>query len=95
MDSVSGSGNHAAERRSRRPRGSRWPGATAEQVVDQLAGAPGDLGSSILFDRVAGRSLEWAVRNGALCRLGARHGVSTPVSDMLVPLLAAASDDPH
>lgn len=70
-------------------------GSTAEQVVDELAGAPGDLGSSILFDRVAGRPLEWDVRNGVLCRLGARHEVPTPVSDVLVPLLAAASDDPH
>jgi 2-dehydropantoate 2-reductase len=70
-------------------------GPTAEQVVDELAGAPGDLGSSILFDRVAGRPLEWDVRNGVLCRLGARHGVPTPVSDVLAPLLAAASDDPQ
>jgi 2-dehydropantoate 2-reductase len=50
-----------------------------------------DLGTSILFDREAGRELEWDARNGVVARLGARHGVPTPVSDVIVPLLAAAS----
>ena len=51
-----------------------------------------DIGSSILFDRLAGRELEWDARNGVVRRLGRRHGIPTPVSDVLVPLLAAASD---
>jgi 2-dehydropantoate 2-reductase len=53
---------------------------------------PPDLGTSILFDRQAGRTLEWDARNGVVQRLGRRHGIATPVSDVVVPLLAAASD---
>jgi 2-dehydropantoate 2-reductase len=75
--------------------GARLDPAFAEQMVDRLAAMPPDMGSSILFDRAADRTLEWDARNGVLCRLGARHGVPTPISDVLVPLLAAASDDPN
>lgn len=67
----------------------------AGRVVDDLAAKPVDLGSSILYDRAAGRPLEWEARNGVVRRVGARHGVPTPISDVLVPLLAAASDDPN
>jgi 2-dehydropantoate 2-reductase len=52
---------------------------------------PPDLGSSILFDREAGRRLEWEARNEVVRRLGARHRIRTPVSDVIVPLPAAAS----
>lgn len=38
-----------------------------------------------------GRPLEWDARNGVVQRLGAKHGIPTPVSDVVVPLLAAAS----
>lgn len=34
------------------------------------------------------------VRNGIVARLGRARGVQTPISDVLVPLLAAASDGP-
>ena len=39
----------------------------------------------------AARPLEWDARNGVVARLGAEHGLATPVSDVIVPLLAAAS----
>ncbi|MBO0851731.1 MAG: oxidoreductase [Pseudonocardia sp.] len=69
--------------------------ADADAITDRFVAMPPDLGSSILFDRVAGRALEWDARNGVVQRFGARHGVPTPISDVLVPLLAAASDDPN
>jgi 2-dehydropantoate 2-reductase len=50
--------------------------------------------TSILADREHGRPLEWDVRNGVVRRLGRAHGIATPVSDVLVPLLAATSDGP-
>ena len=50
--------------------------------------------TSILTDREQGRPLEWDVRNGVVARKGALHGVDTPISDMVVPLLAAAGDGP-
>jgi 2-dehydropantoate 2-reductase len=53
---------------------------------------PDDAGSSILTDRRAGRALEWEARNGAIGRLGRRHGGPTPVSDTIAALLHAVSD---
>jgi 2-dehydropantoate 2-reductase len=63
------------------------------EILDRFRSFPPDLGTSILADRVAGRPLEWDIRNGVVQRLGRRHGVATPVSDVIVPLLAAASGD--
>jgi 2-dehydropantoate 2-reductase len=71
--------------------GADLPDTVADELVDEFAGYPEDLGSSILFDYEAGRELEWDARNGVVARLGARHGIATPVSDVIVPLLAAAS----
>jgi 2-dehydropantoate 2-reductase len=50
---------------------------------------PPDLGTSMLFDRLAGRPLEWEARNGVISRLGARHGIPTPASDGIVRALQA------
>lgn len=64
------------------------------EIVAVFRGAPTDLGTSILADRVAGRPLEWDIRNGVVQRRGRRHGIPTPISDLVVPLLAAAGDGP-
>ena len=77
-----------------RAEGAALPEGEAEAVVARLAGMPGDLGTSIMFDRLAGRPMEWDARNGVVRRLGARHGIPTPVSDVLVPLLEALDDAP-
>jgi 2-dehydropantoate 2-reductase len=74
-----------------RAEGADLPDSAADELVDEFAAYPEDLGSSILFDYEAGRVLEWDARNGVVARLGARHGIATPVSDVIVPLLAAAS----
>lgn len=63
------------------------------QLLDAFRSNPVDLGTSILADRDAGRPLEWAVRNGVIQRFGRAHGIPTPISDVVVPLLAAASDE--
>ncbi|MEZ3500424.1 oxidoreductase [Pantoea sp. KPR_PJ] len=65
-----------------------------QAILDNFHQAPADLGTSILADRQANRPLEWACRNGVIQRYGRRHGMATPVSDVLVPLLAAASEGP-
>jgi ketopantoate reductase len=67
--------------------------SVADAIVADFAAMPADLGSSILFDREAGRRLEWEARNGAVRRIGARHRIPTPISDVIVPLLAAASGE--
>lgn len=65
-----------------------------QEILDKFQAAPADMGTSILTDREAGRPLEWDIRNGVISRRGRIHGVPTPISDVLVPLLAAASDGP-
>jgi 2-dehydropantoate 2-reductase len=66
----------------------------AQDIIDGFQSSPADLGTSILADRQAGRSLEWDSRNGVVQRYGRSRGISTPISDLIVPLLAAASDGP-
>jgi 2-dehydropantoate 2-reductase len=65
-----------------------------QEIIDGFHTAPADLGTSILADRQAGRPLEWDSRNGIVQRSGRFHGIPTPISDLLVPLLSAASDGP-
>jgi 2-dehydropantoate 2-reductase len=74
-----------------RAEGADLADAVADELAQEFAAMPADLGSSILFDYEAGLALEWDARNGVVARLGARHGIPTPVSDVIVPLLAAAS----
>ncbi|CAI8839420.1 oxidoreductase [Kosakonia quasisacchari] len=66
----------------------------AQDIVDGFHRAPADLGTSILADRQANRPLEWDIRNGVVQRYGRTHGIPTPISDVVVPLLAAGSEGP-
>jgi len=65
-----------------------------QEILGKFQLAPADMSTSILTDREAGRPMEWDIRNGIIARRGRAHGVPTPISDILVPLLAAASDGP-
>jgi 2-dehydropantoate 2-reductase len=65
-----------------------------DEIVDMLAQAPPDITTSMLTDRQADRALEWDIRNAVILRKAAAHGLATPISEVLVPLLAAASDGP-
>lgn len=65
-----------------------------QEVLDKFQASPADMGTSILTDREADRPLEWDIRNGVISRRGRAHGIPTPISDVLVSLLAAASDGP-
>jgi 2-dehydropantoate 2-reductase len=67
---------------------------TPHQILRRFQAYPPDMRSSILTDRENGRPLEWEARNGVVRRLGRTHGIPTPISDLLVPLLAVASDGP-
>jgi 2-dehydropantoate 2-reductase len=72
-----------------RAEGAQLGPETVEEVIGEIATFPPDLGTSMLFDRLAGRPLEWEARNGVISRLGSRHGIPTPVSDDVVRRLAA------
>ena len=76
-----------------RAEGARLGPDAVDEVVGQIAALPPDLGTSMLFDRLAGRRLEWEARNGVIARLGARHAIPTPVSERVAAQLAAL--DPH
>ena len=69
-----------------------------DEVVDELVGmfrrAPEDISTSMLADRENHRRLEWDIRNGVIIRKARAHELPTPISDILVPLLAATSDGP-
>jgi 2-dehydropantoate 2-reductase len=65
-----------------------------DEIVGMLAQAPTDITTSMLTDREANRPLEWDIRNGVILRKAAAHGLAAPISEVLVPLLAAASDGP-
>ena len=72
--------------------GAEPPPGAVDELLAYYGELPVDLGTSMLFDAEAGRALEWEARNGVVRRLAARHGIATPVSDVVVPLLAAASE---
>jgi 2-dehydropantoate 2-reductase len=77
-----------------RAEGANLGDGVVDEIVDLLAHAPPDVTTSMLTDREANRPLEWDIRNGVIPRKAATHGIATPISDVVVPLLAAASDGP-
>jgi 2-dehydropantoate 2-reductase len=64
----------------------------AEQVIGRLHGVPADAGSSMYFDRMAGRPLEIDALTGAVVAAGERHGVATPLNGMMLTLARAARE---
>jgi 2-dehydropantoate 2-reductase len=77
-----------------RAEGAKLGDEAVGELVDMFCQAPTDMGTSMLADREAGRPLEWDIRNGVIIRKARAHGIATPISDVLVPLFAAASDGP-
>ncbi|QUR67193.1 oxidoreductase [Mycobacterium spongiae] len=77
-----------------RAEGARLGDDAVEEMVDLFQEAPEDMGTSILADRENHQRLEWDLRNGVIVRKARIHGLATPISDVIVPLLAAASDGP-
>ena len=56
---------------------------------------PGDLGTSMLFDAEAGGSSSGRRATASCAAWGRVTGIPTPVGDVVVPLLAAASEPDH
>ena len=61
-------------------------------VQGQLEVSP-EMGSSMLYDRLAGRPLEHDAITGAVVRFGERAGIATPLNRALLALLRATSGD--
>ena len=64
----------------------------AERMLATLLTYPQDAGTSMYFDRLAGRPFEADALTGAIVDAGARHGVATPFNSLLLTLLRATSD---
>ncbi len=74
-----------------RAEGAKLDDALIDRQMEAFMRQGPDEGNSMYADRMAGRELEWDARNAVIVRKGAFHGISTPVSAALVPLLAALS----
>jgi 2-dehydropantoate 2-reductase len=72
--------------------GARLAADEAEQVMGRLLGVPDDAGSSMYFDRMAGRPLEIDAITGAVVEAGERHGLATPLNRMVLTLARAARE---
>lgn len=73
----------------------RAEGAVLDDVLEEeiIAGYRKDLPqgiNSIHADRLAGRQTEIGVRNGAVVRIGERHGIDAPMNRLIVTLINAA-----
>lgn len=74
-----------------RAEGAVIPDQVIEAVVEKARNAPAAGGiNSMEADRLAGRPMEIEARNGAIVRLGRRHGIPTPMNALFVTLLQAA-----
>jgi 2-dehydropantoate 2-reductase len=61
-----------------------------ETVANARASKEGSIAGSIHADRLAGHQMEIDARNGVIVRLGRKHGIATPMNQMLVTLIGAA-----
>ena len=73
-----------------RAEGATLPDTLADQVVEWTRKAHPDSVNSLHADFVAGRPMELDARNGVIVRLGAKHGIPTPLNQACAALLAAS-----
>jgi len=72
--------------------GARLAGDEAARTMTTLFDFSGELGTSMYFDRLAGRPLEADALTGAIVEAGKRHGIATPLNRALLALLRAIND---
>jgi 2-dehydropantoate 2-reductase len=63
-----------------------------DRAIATLLAYPPDAGTSMYFDRLAGRPLEFDALTGAIVRAGERHGIATPVNRALLTVLRTISE---
>jgi 2-dehydropantoate 2-reductase len=73
-----------------RAEGATLPDDVVDDVVGALSAPMPAHPNSMHEDRLAGRPMEIDARNGAIVRIGRRHGIPTPVNALLVDLLRIA-----
>jgi 2-dehydropantoate 2-reductase len=64
------------------------------RTIATLHNFSGELGTSMYFDRLAGRPVEVEALTGAIVAAGERHGLAMPLNRALLTLLRAINDGP-
>ncbi len=72
--------------------GARLRSDEAAQILTTLLTYPPEAGTSMYFDRLAGRPLEVEALTGAIVAAAERHRISAPLNRALLALLRAASE---
>lgn len=73
-----------------RAEGAKLPENAPEKALDLVLGSAPDHWSSITVDRREERPMEWEARNEVVQRYGRKHGIATPMNDIITMLLKAA-----
>ena len=66
----------------------------AQRTLKELSGYSASGGSSMLYDRIAGKPLEHEYLTGAVVRAAERHAISVPVNRTILALLEALKETP-
>jgi 2-dehydropantoate 2-reductase len=72
--------------------GARLAADETVRTIATLLTFSAELGTSMYFDRLAGRPLEVEALTGAIVATGERHGIATPLNRALLTLLRAIND---
>jgi 2-dehydropantoate 2-reductase len=72
--------------------GAAFAADEAEQTMARLMTFSGEFGTSMYFDRLAGRQMEVEALNGAIVAAADRHGIAAPINRALLVLLRAIND---
>jgi len=72
--------------------GARLADDEVAHAMATLLTYPPEVGTSMYFDRLAGRALEVEALTGAIVAAGERYGIATPLNRALLTLLRAVSD---
>jgi 2-dehydropantoate 2-reductase len=72
--------------------GAQLPEDESQRTMSTLLTYPPEAGTSMYFDRLAGRELEAEALTGAVVAAGQRLQVATPLNSALLALLRAVSD---
>jgi 2-dehydropantoate 2-reductase len=75
--------------------GARLPDDEPERAMKRLLKFSPELGTSMYFDRVAGKTFEVEALTGAIVAAGERHGIPTPLNRVLLTLLLAINEAPR
>jgi 2-dehydropantoate 2-reductase len=73
-----------------RAEGATLDDTIVEEIIERARRGSRDAANSMLVDRRAGRPMEIDARNGVIVRLGRKHGIETPMNELMVALLEAA-----